>query len=57
MFRRYNLETLGMEAFFSMVNVMEIGGSGGNRTPIQGFAVLCVTIPPRNPNISYAAGL
>lgn len=23
------------------------GGLGGNRTPVQGFAVLCVTTPPR----------
>jgi hypothetical protein len=26
---------------------IEIGGLGGNRTPVQGFAVLCVATPPR----------
>ncbi len=26
-----------------------VGGLGGNRTPVQGFAVLCVTTPPRGP--------
>ena len=25
----------------------KVGGLGGNRTPVQGFAVLCVTTPPR----------
>ncbi len=39
------LETVG-EHEVKQLN-QTIGGLGGNRTPIQGFAVLCVTIPPR----------
>ncbi len=29
------------------------GGHDRNRTGIQGFAVLCVTIPPRGQNLSF----
>ena len=29
------------------VSARAFGGLGGNRTPVQGFAVLCVTTPPR----------
>ena len=33
------------------------GGHDRNRTGIQGFAVLCVTIPPRGHNISFYISL
>ena len=29
-----------------------VGGLGGNRTPVQGFAVLCVATPPRGRRMS-----
>ena len=34
------------------VNKRLFGGNAQNRTGIQGFAILCVTIPPRCPHIS-----
>jgi purine-cytosine permease-like protein len=33
----------------TVVEIDKNGGLGGNRTPVQGFAVLCVTTPPRGP--------
>jgi hypothetical protein len=38
---------LDVKSLATSVSWDDIGGLGGNRTPVQGFAVLCVTTPPR----------
>lgn len=35
-----------------------LGGPGGNRTPVQGFAVLCITtLPPGHKNLGGASSM
>ena len=36
--------------FFEVKTTLFFGGNARNRTGIQGFAILCVTIPPRCQN-------
>ena len=40
-------EELYQDTFFYKQNNILFGGHAQNRTGIQGFAILCVTIPPR----------
>ena len=36
-----------------ILNIVNCGGHAQNRTGIKGFAILCVTIPPRGHILNY----